>query len=161
MKIVRDRKRINDEELVDGVSEVITYRVARRHGYDPSISSANLAGFTLGPPRRPVSSRPLRGARRHSDSLSSARGTWAPVVPRPLWPPVIARRAGARRWGRSASTRSKGATSAHGPREWAPVRGIDPPPSPRGLAQPSNQAAEDHRSHPEEMARCLWALQIT
>ena len=32
---------------------------------------------------------------------------------------------------------------------------------PEGRAHPSNQAAEDHRSHPEEMAWCLLALQIT
>jgi len=36
MKIMRDRNKINDEELLDGVSEVITYRVARSPRVRPS-----------------------------------------------------------------------------------------------------------------------------
>ena len=36
MKVMRDRKKINDEELLDGVSEVITYRVARSPRVRPS-----------------------------------------------------------------------------------------------------------------------------
>ena len=36
MKIMRDRKKINDQELIDGVSEVITYRVARSPRVRPS-----------------------------------------------------------------------------------------------------------------------------
>jgi hypothetical protein len=36
MKIMRDRHKINDQELLDGVSEVITYRVARSPRVRPS-----------------------------------------------------------------------------------------------------------------------------
>jgi membrane peptidoglycan carboxypeptidase len=36
MKIMRDRNKINDEELMDGVSEVITYHVARSPRVRPS-----------------------------------------------------------------------------------------------------------------------------
>jgi len=36
MKIMRDRNKINDQELLDGVSEVITYRVARSPRVRPS-----------------------------------------------------------------------------------------------------------------------------
>jgi len=36
MKIMRDRKKINDQELVDGVSEVITYQVAKSPRVRPS-----------------------------------------------------------------------------------------------------------------------------
>jgi hypothetical protein len=37
MKIMRDRKKINDEELMDGFSEVLTYQVARSPRVRPSL----------------------------------------------------------------------------------------------------------------------------
>jgi hypothetical protein len=36
MKIMRDRKKINDQELLDGVSEVITFHVAKSPRVRPS-----------------------------------------------------------------------------------------------------------------------------
>jgi hypothetical protein len=47
---MRDRKKINDEELVDGVSEVLTYHVARSPRVRPTDFKREFGGDLPWPP---------------------------------------------------------------------------------------------------------------
>ena len=70
MKIMRDRKKINDQELIDGVSEVITYHVAKSPRVRPSTtSSATSARHSLARTRGSVGFATDPFARRAKNSL--------------------------------------------------------------------------------------------